>query len=397
MEHSEIVQLLTPEGLRLLDELPRYTATVDALRMLDKLRAEGASPALSSAVLTQAKLRTEAEKKFGEFARGMLFTRSGLEQATRLSVAGARGRRIREARARVVADLTCGIGADSLGLASFDLEVRASDIDEVTAAIATYNLAPFKNATVSVSAAENAPLTGVDAVVIDPARRSSGHTGHSNLAPDSYTPSLDFTLDLARRVSTCVKLGPAFERSEIPDDMEAQWVSVDGSVVEMNLWSGALRRAGISRSALLFTRGGSMELTGEADSRDEPTREIDEFIHEPDGAVIRAHLIGDVARALDAGPVAPSIAYLTGPTPSGTPAAVSFRVLEYLPVDVAAIRTALRARGVGSLEVKKRGIDINPAQFRKALKLKGKNAATLILTRVGESRRALICERVSTQ
>ena len=42
-----------------------------------------------------------------------------------------------------VADLGCGIGGDALGFAALGLRVHAVDADEVTAAIAAYNLAPF--------------------------------------------------------------------------------------------------------------------------------------------------------------------------------------------------------------------------------------------------------------
>ena len=69
--------------------------------------------------------------------------RAGLEQATRLSIAGHHAARFRDAGMTRVADLGCGIGGDALGLAALGLQVAAVDADEVTAAIAAYNLAPF--------------------------------------------------------------------------------------------------------------------------------------------------------------------------------------------------------------------------------------------------------------
>ena len=39
-----------------------------------------------------------------------------------------------------------------------------------------------------------------------------------------------------------------------PADAEAQWVSVDGQLVEMGLWFGALARPGIRRAALVIAR-----------------------------------------------------------------------------------------------------------------------------------------------
>ena len=59
-----------------------------------------------------------------------------------------------------------------------------------------------------------------------------------------------------------------------------------------------------------------------------------------------------------------------------------------------AINAVLRTHGIGRLEIKKRGMDIDPAQFRKKLNLSGPESATLILTRVGDKRLAILADRV---
>jgi hypothetical protein len=61
---------------------------------------------------------------------------------------------------------------------------------------------------------------------------------------------------------------------------------------------------------------------------------------------------------------------------------------------VKTINAALRANGIGTLEIKKRGMDIDPAAFRKKLKLTGADSATLILTRSGTQRVAILADRV---
>ena len=138
----------------------------------------------------------------------------------------------------------------------------------------------------------------------------------------------------------------------------------------------------------------SHELTAGADAEDEPVRELGAFLHEPDGAVIRARLIGDVARSLDAGMLDERIAYLTSDTALTSPFVQSFRVRETMPANPKAISAVLKANDVGSLEIKKRGMDIDPAAFRKKLTLRGDQAATLILTRIGDQRRAILADRV---
>ena len=161
------------------------------------------------------------------------------------------------------------------------------------------------------------------------------------------------------------------------------------------LWSGSLAREGVRRAALVIRDDEAHELTAAADSADEPVRELGAFLHEPDGAVIRARLIGDVARSLDAGMLDEHIAYLTSDTPVTSPFVSSFRVRESMPAKVPSINAALRSHGIGRLEIKKRGVDVDPAQFRRKLQLRGDGEATLFLTRIGTRRIAVLADRVS--
>lgn len=395
MDRSELVELLSQEGLRLLDSLPPYQTEGDVLRVVGELRKAGHSPALVAAVLTQAKLRKRAVAKFGEFAGRMLFTEAGLEQATRLPAAARHAGRFRAAGIDRVADLGCGIGGDALALAALELEVTAVEADEVTAAIAAYNLAPFPTATVEHSRAEDIDLRGFGGVFLDPARRTAGHTQTERLThPDDYTPSLDFAYELATGRSVGLKLGPGFDRDLIPSTAEAQWVSVDGQVVELGLWFGALARSGVRTAALVLRGDQAHELTAAADSEDAPTGELGEYLYEPDGAVIRARLIGDLARELGGRMAANSIAYITADRAVETPFAAGFRILEQLPYAERDLRRALRERGVGALEIKKRGVDIDPAALRKRLALSGSRSATLVLTRIAGRHTALLTERL---
>lgn len=393
---AELTALLTPEGLRLLDDLPAIETADDVARTVSRLRKDGHSPDLVSAVVTQARLRGRAESKFGPFAASMLFTRAGLEQATRLSIAARHAARFRDAGLTRVADLGCGIGGDALGFAGLGLHVTAVDADEVTAAIAAYNLAPFGDSvTVQHGTAQDADLSAFDAVWLDPARRTAGHSETSRTRPEDWSPPLDWTFDLASRMPAGIKLGPGLDRDLIPHAAEAQWVSADGSTVELVVWSGALARPGVGRAALVLRDGEAHELTSEADAPDEPVRELREFVHEPDGSVIRARLIGEVARSLEAGMLDEHIAYLTSDAALTSPFVSSFRVQEVMPAKVPTINSALRARGIGRLEIKKRGVDVDPAQFRRKLVLRGDAEATLILTRIGSRRVALLADRVS--
>lgn len=392
MDVADLRRLLSPEGLRLLDEVGRLEATADIVRTVSRLRGAGHDGGLVAAVLEQARLRARAVPKFGDFADRMLFTPAGLEQSTRLRVASLHAGRFAGAGIDVVADLGCGIGADALALAALDLGVVAVERDELTAAVAAFNLAPFPSARVELGDAEHADLAGVGAVWLDPARRD----GATRLAdPADWSPSLDWVFDLARRLPAGIKLGPGLDRELLPEGFEAQWISVDREVVELVLWSGALARDGVGRAALVLGAHGAAELTAAADSPDVATGDLGDYLVEPDGAVIRARLIGDLARALDGRMLDDTIAWITTDAAPSTPFGQVFRVIERFPLDVKTLKRELAARGVGTLEIKKRGVDVDPAQFRTKLALKGEGSATLVLTRIAGSRAAILVERVA--
>jgi hypothetical protein len=397
MDREELDRLLTPRLLAAVDAEPPPTVKTDVLARSTALRRAGYSAEETATILTQAKLRRRAVAKFGDFASRMLFTAAGLEQATRLDVAAHHASRFRALGARRLADLGCGIGGDALAFGAVDLEVLAVERDPVTAAIASYNLAPFPEVDVRVGDAESTDLAGIGAAWLDPARRSEGHSETHRVRAAEFTPSLDFAYSLAERIPVGVKLSPAHDRATLPEQAEAQWVSSRGEVVETALWFGDLRRPGVRRAALVVTDRGTAELTAPADAPDEPPGPLGGYLHEPDGAVIRARVLGDLARSTGTHPVGPDIAYLTGDRPIASPFVASFEIEAVLPFDRLRIRRELKARQVGRLEIKKRGVDLDPATFRTFLGLAGDGEATLIVTRTAERRVALICRRLGTQ
>ncbi len=382
---------VSPETLSLLATLPPYDGD-QALTLAQQLRDRGADPDVVAAALTQSRLRAAARAKFGEFASGMVFSQEGLEQATRLAAAAHHGQRFRAAGVRTVADLTCGLGADAMAFASLGLGVLAFEQDEGTALLAAHNLRHWDDARV-VHADSIATLAqgeiDVDAVFADPARRNAHGRRHD---PRDYSPPLAEVVALRNRwPEVGIKVGPAIAHEDVPRDAEAQWVSVDGDVVEAGLWMGALARHH-EHSALVLHGSEAHVLDGSPVPGE--AGELGEYVLEPDGAVIRAGLVGPLAEKLGARLLDPHIAYLTADAPVASPFAVAFRIIESLPYSEKRLASALASRGVGHAEIKKRGLDIDPAVLRRRLKLKGDASATVILTRIGESRMAFIAERV---
>lgn len=384
----------------------------DGLAAASRLRA-GHGPEVATAALHQASLRRRARTKFGADAERLFFTRDGLEQATRPAVADHHAARLRAAGARRVVDLGCGIGADALAFLRAGLEVVAVERDPDTAAVARANLGP--TATVLCADAEEVAaelLTPGVAAFCDPARRSV--RGRLWRVED-FTPSWAFvTALLAGDRPAGVKLGPALPHSLVPDHVEAEWVTAGNDTVEVTLWAGsgsepATDVALLLDSSLPGSRPPDSPLTGSRlpssrlpvprprPGEPAPAIEVGEpgrYLYEPDGAVIRARGLGLLAAQLGARLLDPQIAYLTGDERVPTPFATGFEVLEVLPYDLKALRRWLRAAAVGTLEIKKRGVDVDPAELRRRLGSHGTASATLVVSRTPRGTIVLVVRRL---
>jgi hypothetical protein len=245
---------------------------------------------------------------------------------------------------------------------------------------------------------------GVDGVFADPARRTRG--GKRVFDPAAYAPPLDDVLALRAQIPELgMKVAPGIPYSFLPADAHAQWVSVDGDVVEAGLWFGALAPEGPGRSALVLDGDDAHVLTErdevlgtpagapDAPARSAVVREVGQYLYEPDGAVIRAGLVARTAEDLGAGVVSEDIAYLTADALTRTPFATAYRVHDHFVFSLKRLRAYLRERDVGAVEIKKRGTAVVPEQLRKQLSLKGSGHATIVLTRLAGRQSVLVVER----
>lgn len=374
---NDLAPLLTPEGHALLDAV-RGTAPADELAVATRLRREHPAE-LVSAALGQARLRQRAAVKFGaEDAGRMFFTPNGVEQSTRASVAAYRAECFKAAGIRSVADLCCGIGGDAIALARAGIRVLAVDRDPLTAATARANADALGLADlIEVREADvtEVDTAGYDAVFVDPARR--GGRGRI-FDPEAYSPPLSWAIDAALKAPhAALKIAPGIPHEAIPAAAEAEWISDSGDVKEAVLWFGT--HPGAVRATLL---PGPRTLLGKG-LPDPQVRPLGRYLYEPDGAVIRAHLVAEVAEQLDGGLLDATIAYITADEPRPTPYATAYEITDQLPFNVKKLKALLREREVGILTVKKRGSAVEPEELRrKALpKPQGANAVTVFLTR----------------
>lgn len=385
VELSDVAALRSPVGSAVLAAIGGYDSA-DAIRTASALRSAGHPAGLVSAALTQARLRQRARVKFGADAERMLFTPAGLEQATRAGVATYRAGRFAAAGMHRVADLCCGIGGDLIALARAGCDVRGVELDPVTAAVAGANAEEFEiadRAQISTADATGVETGCYDAVFVDPSRRAGARRIFN---PDAYSPPWSF-VSAVLSGDAGAKVAPGIPHERIPAGVEAEWISFGGNVKEAALWAGALRTT--DRRATLLPGGATLVGTGVAPP---PVRPPARWLYEPDGAVIRAHLVAEVAAHTDGALLDPTIAYLTAQTRVPTAFATAYEVTDVLPFSVKRLRARLRERDVGIVTVKKRGSPIEPETLRRQLRLSGSAAAVVVVTRVCGAPTMLICQ-----
>lgn len=348
----------------------------DALAALSGLRRQF-NQQEAAAIFDQAVLRQQAHAKFAH-PEQMLLVEEALQQASSLTVATYRARRF--VPFGMVAELGCGIGADTIALASAGCRVLAFERDPVRAEIARHNVAAMGYAQqVAIHTADWTTIPfHADALFADPARRVAGKRV---FALEAMEPPLSAILALQPRIHhIAVKVAPGIERETVPDDASVEWIAEGGDVKEALLLFGALRSAAATCATILPA---AVSLTSDAPQRSHPPRLPGAWIIEPDGAVIRAGLVRHLAALLGADQLDETIAYLTSDEPpEHSPLARVWPVMRHGPFNLKELNRWLRDDPAGEVIVKKRGSPIEPDSFGKRLKtVAGGPVRTVFLTR----------------
>jgi len=386
---SEADALLTPAGEELLGRLRGQTITpARAMRLTEELRQRYPAE-LVAAALTQQSLRVAAREKFGR-ADEMFFTRAGLEQASAEVVARHSARRF--AGLAAVADLCCGVGGDLAALAGRTERVLAVDADLDTLKFARRNVPGHAPAAVSFVCADvrdlgPAILRRMAGVFIDPARRTS----RRRLSTGDSQPPLEWCLALTSLVTRVgIKAAPGLRHDVIPVGWEPEFVAVGRGLKEALLWSPALASA--KRRATILPGGHTL-----VDEAGEPVPVADpgEYLLDPNPAVTRAGLVQELARGLGGWQIDPMIAFLSVDSPVSTPFARTLRILESMPWHEKQAARKLRELGIGSADIRRRGLAGDVEQIHRRLGLRGDRSATIVLTRHAGRPWGLICADVA--
>ena len=380
---EQLTALLSGPGAELLGRLGEQPLSpADALRLGTELRADYPAE-LVAAALAQHELRIAARAKFSR-AMQMFFTRDGLEQASAELV--ARHRRGRYPAGGLLADLCCGIGGDLIALADGH-QVRAVDADPLHLRMAEANAAAYGVAggvRFEHRDVRDTDLAAVTAAFIDPARR----TGRGRLRPGASEPPLAWCLDLAGRVGQLgIKAAPGIPRELVPPGWEAEFIAVGRELKEAALWSPGLARSA-TRATIL---PGGHTLTPQP-GPPVPVAAPGPFLLDPNPAVTRAGLVAELGRAAGGWQIDEQIAFLCTAEPVRTPFARTLQVLESGRWHQRELSARLRALGIGSVDIRRRGLAGDVSQVRRQLKLSGPHRAILIMTRAADRPWALICQ-----
>jgi hypothetical protein len=377
MDLATFETLLTPAGQSALASAAELSPTEAAfLSQLAPLQKRYPSE-LAKAALEVAILRGKARNKFTRAGR-MYFTPEALEQASGESISRYRAERF--AQFTSTADLGCGIGGDTLGLAGAARgTVVAVEVDALRLAMAEQNLAAYgygERVTFIQDDVAHMQLPRAEAFFFDPARRSGGRRKFS---VRHYHPPLALVLDwLAHTPAVGVKISPGVDLDELRDyDCEIEFISQEGELKECALWFGPLKTT-LRRATLLPGRHTLTPTLHSQTTLSLPSR----YLYEPDPAVLRAGLVTTLAAQLDAHQVDPDIAYLTADALTPTPFARAYALEDAFPFQLKRLREYLRARGVGQVTVKKRGSPLTPEQLIHQLRLSGSESRIVFLTHV---------------
>ncbi len=389
-------------------------------RLLAKLR-KILSAEQARQIVQQVELRRRGIAKFGDLANRMFFGDIALQQATDLTTARYKASRVSEGVA--VADYCCGIGGDLLAFAERG-PATGWDWSAELAHLANANLlaAGLSNRSrVCVGdVAKQTPATN-EVWHLDPDRRVDGRRS-TQLQWHSPGPEL---IDrwLKTNPDGIVKLAPATAVPRAWSEIaECEWVTQNRQCRQQITWFGALasargkhtatvlkadpvpplletpnRRESLHRKTLLGrtvrSSGAFASFSGKPSLSAPIATKVARFVYDTDPSLRAARLTGALATELSLHALKNGATYLTSEDALEHPLLTRFEVLEQLPLRVTTLGKHLRCLDIGKLEIKKRGVETDPEQLRKKLKLTGNGSATLLLTRLGNSEIALLAKR----
>lgn len=386
--------IVSARGKRYLDLLEEPALSLDDLER--RVRRElGEDQA--AMILEQRRLRAKAGKRFFN-PTDWIFEAKLMEQASDQRSAELVASYF--PKSVPVVDLCCGMGVDAVALAAGRSSITCIDSSPASVTLTRFHLDQHRlKGTVEQSRAEDIAIDSTSWVHCDPDRRATG--GRAS-AVEFSSPDEEFLLNLIERTpGGSIKLAPAAKLSEAwNDQVGLEWIGWDRSVRQQRAWWGVDDFPAGTRtlSVLSSQQHWHHFRVTEAQVIDnfsaiQPLPDQPAYLGDTDPTVRAAGMNASIASECGATVVGDEHGYLCSDKPTPSLFVDWFRVIDTSSLDSKKLRKMIRSHNIGSLEIKKRGVDLDPEKLRREFKLNGDLSATLILLREGERRLAFLTQR----
>jgi hypothetical protein len=408
MTIADIKFLQSADGQKLLK---RYEASPeeDLYRLLFKSVGNPEYEFLPGAV-TLLKLRRQAAGKFA-LASEMFFTPLSLEQSTGEAISEHIARRFKPEWK--VADLTCGLGGNLIPLAQRCHAVVAVDKLEINIACARANAAVYGVADRIEFISGDAFLnlrSDITAFFLDPARDREGKSKTRSIfnSEPALLRILPEIFKITRNVG--VKISPAFDYKELealPEDPEIEIISEDNNCKVAMLWFGELKTTAKRRATILVSGAPSQEHYQGEYSYDfiniqprpvVPIAAPQTYLYEPNKAIIKAHLIEEVAAAYGLAKINRQLSFLTGGELTGLDRPGVFRIFKInacRPFTLKELKSYLKTEKIMRVNIITKRFPLLPEELYQKLKVKeGGNLFLIVTVLSNDGRYYMLAERV---
>ncbi len=330
--------------------------------------------------------------KFGDAQPPLYFTRTLLQQASTSELADYKTRRLIGPATPRVWDLCCGAGGDLFSLAKGRPCAIGVDQDAVACELARANLKALNlNAEVRHGDALRCEVDAADVLHVDPDRRSQGRT----ISAEHFSPPLSQLEPLLHRAArAAVKLAPATELNPQWSAMvEREWLGQQRETKQQVAWFGQGDVAAGKRRATVI-RDGRIDSLLESDAAAEVALgSLCDYLWEPHSAVRAARLTDELAVQRGARRLSFDSPYLTSTLPSPDGLAATLHVIEEMGWNLRRCQRRLRQWRPSLVEVKSRGLGIEPNELARRLGGGDGPPLVLLIHRTGKQLRAIFAKR----
>ncbi|MGC8497662.1 MAG: class I SAM-dependent methyltransferase [Thermoplasmata archaeon] len=315
----------------------------------------------------------------------------GIQTATPELIAEYKAKRL---KTDIIADLSCGIGIQSLFFSKYSNFVYAVDVNEKRLDFAKKNTMLFNRKNIEFinnSAEDPYTITHVkDSTLIfsDPARAKNQNIQLlENLSPsplriiDLYKDHKDIAFDIPAQIT----------EDRLNFDCEKEFISIGGEIIRQSLYLGSLKKC--EKSALILPGEHRLCFNHNIDRNFEIVDHLENYIYELDPAITYASLIPEITREhrIKIFESSKKRTLATSDSLSSSPFFKNiFVVKEIIPFETNAIKDALIKNSAKSVILKFKISDSEYWPFRNTLEKNLSGSKTLYIFKI--SGRAVIAE-----